>query len=109
MEANGCQVLLNRNVSYRVRITNGKTRHCHLDQVRKRSVEVSRDSHREPDIPDVVIPPSSPETTSANTESSTVSPASETMPTENTNSEPASPDPVPTNPDAVRVNPTPEK
>ena len=96
-------------VSYRVRLANGKTRRCHQDQVRKRSVEVPQDSHREPDIPDIVIPPSLPETTSANTESSTASPASETMPTENTNSEPASPDPIPTNPDAVRVNPTREK
>ena len=31
------------------------------------------------------------------------------MPTVNTNSEPASPDPLATNPDAARVNPTPEK
>ena len=96
-------------VSYRVRLANGKTRRCHQDQVRKRSVEVPQDSHREPDIPDIVIPPFSPETTSANTESSTASPASETMPTENTNSEPALPDPIPTDPDAVRVNPTREK
>ena len=49
------------------------------------------------------------QTTSANTESSTASPASETMPTENTNSEPASPNSIPTNPDATRVNPTSEK
>ena len=43
-------------VSYRVKLTNGKTRRCHQDQVRKRSVEVSQDSSREPDIPDIVIP-----------------------------------------------------
>ena len=96
------------SVSYRVKLANGKTRR-HQDQVRKRSAEVPQDSHREPDIPDIVIPPSSRETASANTETSTASPAFETMPTENTNSEPASPDPIPTNPDAARVNPTPEK
>ena len=87
-------------VSYRVKLANGKTRCCHQDQVRKYSVEVPQDSHCEPDIPDIVIPQSSPETTFANTESSTASPASEIMPTENTNLEPASPDPIPTNPDA---------
>ena len=94
-------------VSYRVKLANGKTRRCHQDQVRKRSVEVSQDSSREPDIPDIVIP--SPETTvpsPSNTEFSNASPASESTTTESTNSEPASNDPVP---DAAEVNPTPEK
>ena len=47
-------------ISYRVKLTNGKTRR-HQDQVRKHSVEVSQNSPREPDIPDTVIP--SPDTT----------------------------------------------
>ena len=71
----------------------------------KPSVEVSQDSSREPDIPDIVIP--SPETTvpsPSNTESSNASPVSESTDTESTNSEPASNDPVP---DAAKVNPIP--
>ena len=55
-------------VSYRVKLNNGKTRRCHQDQVRKRSVEIPQDSHYEPDISDIVIPSSSPEITSTNTE-----------------------------------------
>jgi hypothetical protein len=72
-------------------------------------VEVPQDSHREPDIPDVVIPPPLPETTPTNAESSNASPASETTTTESTSLEPASTDPVSTNADVARVNPTPEK
>ena len=94
-------------VSYRVKLTNGKHRRRHQDQVRKRSVEVSQDFSREPDIPDIVMPSPEPAVPSpSNTESSNASSASESTTTESTNSEPASNDPVP---DAAEVNPTPKK
>ena len=42
-------------VSYRVKLTNGKVRRCHQDQIRNRSVDVSQDLPCEPDY-DIVIP-----------------------------------------------------
>ena len=98
-------------VSYRVKLTNGKTRRRHLDQVCKRTIEVPQDSYCEPDIPDIVIPSSEIALPSpTNTESSNPSPTSDSTTTESsTNSEPASPDPISTNTDAAVVNPTFEK
>ena len=94
-------------VSYRVRFTSGKDRRCHQDQVRKRSVEVSQDSYREFDIPDINIPSSEttvPSTTA--TESSAYNSNSESVTTDSsTNAECASSDSVTT--DAAVANPTP--
>ena len=41
-----------------MKLTNGKIRRCHQDQIRKHSVEVPQDSHLEPDIPDIDLPSS---------------------------------------------------
>ncbi len=94
-----------------MKLTNGKERRCHQDQVRKRSVEVPQDSsHIEPDsldIPDIDLPSDVTLSSTDNTEHSNTSGATSTE-SNSTNVESVSPNPVSTqNADAAVVNPTP--
>lgn len=96
-----------------MKLSNGKDRRCHQDQVRKRSVDVHQDAHLESDnldVPDIDLPSEVTVPSTDNTEHSTSSTTSETTSTEfnSSNAKSASPNPVSTqNTDATVVNPTP--
>ena len=57
-------------VSFRVKLTDGRMRRCHQDQVRKRSVDLPRESNTESDSTLPAIVP--PEPTTASPESPTI-------------------------------------
>ena len=50
-------------VSFKVKLTDGRLRRCHQDQVRNRSVDLPQESHTESDVTVPATVPSSPTTT----------------------------------------------
>ena len=50
-------------VSFKVKLTDGRIRRCHQDQVRNRSVDLPQESHTESDVTVPATVPSSPTTT----------------------------------------------
>ena len=82
----------------RVKLEDGRDRHCHQDQLRKCSVEVSQNSRSEPELvmPTPVI--SVPSTDSPSSSTTTTEPITQ-------ESKPPDPTPIPTTDETV-VNPT---
>ena len=76
-------------VSFRVKLTDGRDRHCHQDQLRKRSVEVPQNSESEPEVivpsPVITVPPTDPpDSPNSSTEPNVEEPISPTPSTDDT-------------------------